>query len=105
MDEINNYAKDLGVTAISELPDLIAAIHNTLDTEFKYSSLQSVEQKFGGLLPSGGGSATNDYLVGQNQQVRDHAVNVVNSLYAIQRYLYTLVPMIEDGGNFGVSIQ
>eukprot|EP01134_Creolimax_fragrantissima_P006275 CFRG6275T1 len=102
MEIIVEQAGKQGQQAVYALPERLLQIGAALESNFNYNSLMEVEQKF---ALTSSTAVSNSELISLSQTVRDQVVGAVNLLYSVQRYIYTRVPMIEDGGNFGVSVQ
>jgi len=56
------------------------------------------------LLPNGA-SETNHYLVEMIDAIKPHVVDLIDNANKIKMWITYMVPRIEDGNNFGVSIQ
>ncbi|CAM9178235.1 unnamed protein product [Ascophyllum nodosum] len=95
-----------GDDALSSASDNVDRIGQLLASEFSYTSIKDVERRFKDLLASCDGQATeNKDLSALLSTVRDEVTQALNILLALKRWIRVQVPTIEDGNNFGVSVQ
>eukprot|EP00903_Cladosiphon_okamuranus_P006555 g6403.t1 len=95
-----------GEAALEKLPVQVEKMQTLLDSKFAYSTLSEVESGFKQLLASSGGNATeNVEMAALLSSVRDEVTQALNVLLALKRWIRVQVPKIEDGNNFGVSVQ
>ncbi|CAM9762502.1 unnamed protein product [Pylaiella littoralis] len=95
-----------GEEALEKVPARVEQMQLLLDGKFAYTSLTDVESAFKQLLAGSGGTATeNADMTALLSSVRDEVAQTLNILLALKRWIQVQVPKIEDGNNFGVSVQ
>ncbi|CAB1118571.1 unnamed protein product [Ectocarpus sp. CCAP 1310/34] len=95
-----------GEAALAKLPEQVGKMQALLEAEFAYTSLADIESGFKQLLASSAGSATENANVGALlSTVRNEVTQTMSILLALKRWIRVQVPKIEDGNNFGVSVQ
>ncbi|CAM9591018.1 unnamed protein product, partial [Ectocarpus sp. 8 AP-2014] len=95
-----------GEVALAKLPEQVGKMQALLEAEFAYTSLADIESGFKQLLTSSGGSATENANMGALlSTVRNEVTQTMSILLALKRWIRVQVPKIEDGNNFGVSVQ
>jgi len=89
-------------------PALVTDMETSLSTLFTFSSLKDAETEFEQFLKAG--SEQNavpvpPVLATALPSVREYISTVVANIQAIEKYISLNFPAIEDGNNFGVSVQ
>lgn len=95
-------AKKVALECIAQCPETVHTLQQTYATQFPAESITAVSNKFMAdesllLLNS-----TCSNAVAVTLDAIDHAMQIISKM---EQYVQLSVPLIEDGGNFGVSIQ
>lgn len=88
------------------LPEKVAQLNNSIATLFPYKNLVDVEAVFSDTinkaLPNSG---TNDAVTKILQHTRQELADGVDIMRSFARWITLMIPVIEDGNNFGVGVQ
>lgn len=95
-----------GEAALASVPSRVEGMQLLLDSKFSYTSLKDVESGFKLLLAKSDFNATeNVEMSALMSTVRDELSQSLNVLLALKQWIRVQIPQIEDGNNFGVSVQ
>ncbi|CAM9718516.1 unnamed protein product [Chrysoparadoxa australica] len=103
MEVIKAQICNQGEECLHAVPAALAAQGKLLQESFG-AALDTVQKAYAAELQSNPGKE-NASLTALWSQVRDAMAADLDMLTTLQRWIYVLVPKIEDGGNFGVGIQ
>lgn len=106
MNTLTDIAIREGQAAISTVPSTVSQLQKLNDSSFTYTSLKSIESDFAASVKQSNRTATeNTRMTALLSTVRDEVTQAINVLLALKRWVRVQVPKIEDGNNFGVSVQ
>mmetsp|Transcript_27744 Transcript_27744/g.31807 ORF Transcript_27744/g.31807 Transcript_27744/m.31807 type:complete len:253 (+) Transcript_27744:121-879(+) len=89
---------------LSEGPSTLGAIEETLTTHFPTYKLSEVETQYINAL-SAYPETPNTALFTGLQAYTDTLAHVINIIQTLERYITIHIPQMEDGNNFGVTVQ
>lgn len=95
-------------TIIDNGPALVTEMETSLSTLFPMSSLKDAEHEFEQFLKTASDQNSVPVvpaLVIAIPSVREYIATVVTNIRSIEKYISINFPAIEDGNNFGVSVQ
>jgi len=110
MKTIKSYKKQLSKDVEEFLANgfsIVTSIEKTLKDLFPFSpnELANAEKAFEEELESSGFEGTNDVLAKAIPATRDFLVRGIDHIMLLERFISLHVPAMEDGNNFGVSVQ
>lgn len=87
-------------------PSLLAGLEKSLKESFPYDlDLCTAEKEFEKSIEANGFEATNSTLAKVIPEVRDVLAKGIENIMLLERFISIHVPAMEDGNNFGVSVQ
>eukprot|EP00586_Coscinodiscus_wailesii_P002178 CAMPEP_0172487732 /NCGR_PEP_ID=MMETSP1066-20121228/16923_1 /TAXON_ID=671091 /ORGANISM="Coscinodiscus wailesii, Strain CCMP2513" /LENGTH=253 /DNA_ID=CAMNT_0013254523 /DNA_START=81 /DNA_END=842 /DNA_ORIENTATION=+ len=87
------------------IPQTLSEITTAIDTNFPYAKLSKAEEAFEAELTASGLDAANTTIAKIVPCARDSLYTIVNDIQTCERFISLHVPPMEDGNNFGVSVQ
>lgn len=104
--------KDLKKTTVSaaddfltNVPKTLSEISSTTEAIFPFCKLSKAEEAFEAELTASGLDAANTTVAKIVPVVRDILYTIITDIQICERYITLHVPPMEDGNNFGVSVQ
>mmetsp|Transcript_19173 Transcript_19173/g.27974 ORF Transcript_19173/g.27974 Transcript_19173/m.27974 type:complete len:245 (+) Transcript_19173:84-818(+) len=89
---------------ISSTPDILASFDSTLSTHFATASPSELETLYeSSLKPSP--DAINTPLISALSAYKDLLAQSINNIQLLERFIALHIPQMEDGNNFGVTVQ
>lgn len=110
MKTIKSYKKQLSKDVeefVANGPSIVTSIETTLKDIFPFlpNELSSAEKAFEEELASSGFEGTNEVLAKAIPATRDFLAKGIDHIMLLERFISLHVPAMEDGNNFGVSVQ
>jgi hypothetical protein len=89
---------------IASVPTILAAFESAISTHFSNSTPSSLETSYSASLTSSP-DAINTPLVSALSAYKDLLSQTIDSILLLERYVILHIPQMEDGNNFGVTVQ
>jgi len=90
---------------LDKIPQIIGNIEETLSTLFPHASALDAEKSFETALKPTNFTAPNEAVATIVSSTRDYVFQIISDIYTLERFIALHVPAMEDGNNFGVSVQ
>lgn len=90
---------------LSGIPKTLSDISTTTEALFPYAQLSKAEEAFESELTVSGLDASNSTIAKIAVMTRDLLYDVITNIQTCERFIALHVPPMEDGNNFGVSVQ
>lgn len=95
-------AKSAALDLVETSPDKLQSLQTTYATHFSAPTLAAVQTEYAALDVA---TATNTKLIAAITTTLDVVDAILNDMAVLEQYVTLSLPRVEDGGNFGVTIQ
>mmetsp|Transcript_15659 Transcript_15659/g.23341 ORF Transcript_15659/g.23341 Transcript_15659/m.23341 type:complete len:245 (+) Transcript_15659:119-853(+) len=89
---------------IASVPTVLAAFDSAISTHFSNPSPSSLETSYSASLTASP-DAINTPLISALSSYKDLLSQTIDSILLLERYVILHIPQMEDGNNFGVTVQ
>lgn len=103
--EFKKSATDSSEELLSKIPSTLSNISEILNTLFPYTSLSTADSSFATELTNSGLDGENTTISKIIPATQDLLYAIISDIQTLERYISIHVPPMEDGNNFGVSVQ
>lgn len=90
---------------LDKIPQILDNISKTLSTLFPHASALDAEKSFETALKPTNFTAPNEAVEKIVSTTREYIFQIISDLFTLERFIALHVPAMEDGNNFGVSVQ
>lgn len=106
LNTLRKAVKKDAKSLLSEAPDTLEMIEQTISTHFPTYKLSDVESQYKTtLLSAASPESSNATLDSAIQAYIDTLSHVIHIIQTFERYITLHIPQMEDGNNFGVTVQ